>query len=364
MTYKNRRTRKKPVAAILTAALLCAAFLPTAAAISYCDVNLDDKVTASDARMILRAAVGLQQFSEEQTAIADANRDGKVTASDARSALRTAVQLDAATEYLNADIIGRIFFNGGSGTAASPYLIATKEQFGAIYRYPAAHYKQTADIDFANQSIAGSFSETNPFTGSYDGNGKKLSRIITYNAIFGYVSENGVLEKIIMEECGSAFGALLATYNHGLIRNCRIGGVSDCTAEGTYSTGLLVNVNTGSITNCSVSGTVTGKVTGEKAQAQIGGVAGQNSGVLSGCIAQVDIAGQSENANPGAVLLGGIAAWNRIGGIITDCESAGTLGEGTYVGGVAGYNQGAIRDCVWSGSPEIQPVGNNAGTVE
>lgn len=53
------------------------------------DVDGDGKVTASDARLILRAAVGLETLDLER---ADVDGDGKITSADAREALRTAVK--------------------------------------------------------------------------------------------------------------------------------------------------------------------------------------------------------------------------------------------------------------------------------
>ena len=55
------------------------------------DVDSDGKVTASDARLILRAAVGLEEVDPER---GDIDGDGKVTASDARDALRLATGLE------------------------------------------------------------------------------------------------------------------------------------------------------------------------------------------------------------------------------------------------------------------------------
>lgn len=60
----------------------------------YGDVNFDGKVTASDARLILRAAAQLELFTKAQLQVADLNGDGKVTSSDARKALRIAAGLE------------------------------------------------------------------------------------------------------------------------------------------------------------------------------------------------------------------------------------------------------------------------------
>ncbi len=71
----------------------------TAEAASYKmgDVDNDGEVTASDARLALRAAVGLENFTADQTKRADMDKDGDVTAQDARLILRTAVGLEQTT---------------------------------------------------------------------------------------------------------------------------------------------------------------------------------------------------------------------------------------------------------------------------
>ncbi len=62
---------------------------------TYGDVDGDGKITASDARLALRASVGLEYFADETATaefmLADVNRDGKVTAADARLILRKSV---------------------------------------------------------------------------------------------------------------------------------------------------------------------------------------------------------------------------------------------------------------------------------
>lgn len=59
----------------------------------FCDVNMDRTISAADARLILRYAVGLESFTAEQQCLGDANRDDRVNAADARLALRYSVGL-------------------------------------------------------------------------------------------------------------------------------------------------------------------------------------------------------------------------------------------------------------------------------
>ena len=58
------------------------------------DVNGDGKITAADARTILRAASKLEDLDEIQKENADADNDGKITAADARKVLRNSAGLE------------------------------------------------------------------------------------------------------------------------------------------------------------------------------------------------------------------------------------------------------------------------------
>ena len=58
------------------------------------DVDGDGVIAASDARLALRASVGLETLSEEQVLAADVNNDGEVTSADARLILRASVGLE------------------------------------------------------------------------------------------------------------------------------------------------------------------------------------------------------------------------------------------------------------------------------
>ena len=91
-----KKTMKTGFCGILLLSLLCSG-LCFASAAALGDLNEDGKVTAADARLALRAAVGLDTLTEQKKALADVNNDGKVTAADARKILRAAVGLEAFT---------------------------------------------------------------------------------------------------------------------------------------------------------------------------------------------------------------------------------------------------------------------------
>lgn len=60
------------------------------------DLDGDGVVTSADARLALRAAVGLELLTDEQKKAADMDGDGEITSADARLILRKAVGLEVA----------------------------------------------------------------------------------------------------------------------------------------------------------------------------------------------------------------------------------------------------------------------------
>ena len=61
---------------------------------AFGDTDGDGSITPADARLILRASVGLEQLTSKQSFRADTDNDGAVTSADARSALRCSVGLE------------------------------------------------------------------------------------------------------------------------------------------------------------------------------------------------------------------------------------------------------------------------------
>ena len=76
----------------------------TALIVCLGDTDGDGKVSAADARLALRASVGLENLSSAQSAAADVDmpEENKVTAADARKILRVSVGLEDMQEVLNA----------------------------------------------------------------------------------------------------------------------------------------------------------------------------------------------------------------------------------------------------------------------
>lgn len=83
---------------------------------------------------------------------------------------------------------------------------------------------------------------------------------------------------------------------------------------------------------------IVGRVTPPGTQTIIGGLAGDNKGIISGCSYSGTIHGED--------YIGGIAGINDMSGIIVNCKTHGYLLGNHFTGGIAGENMGNIMDSV------------------
>ncbi len=84
----------KKIVIILLICVLTAVFSVTSYATLLGDVNNDGRITAFDARLILRHSASLELLQD--ISVADVNKDGRITAADARKTLRVASSLEKA----------------------------------------------------------------------------------------------------------------------------------------------------------------------------------------------------------------------------------------------------------------------------
>ncbi len=225
---------------------------------------------------------------------------------------------------------------GGSGTSASPYLIANQTQLNSLAGYvnsggstSGKYYKLTENITLSgNHTPIGNSSYK--FQGNFDGDGHSIDSLnITGTAsttlgFFGYI--NGATIKNVYLKSG--------------------------TISNTYDSGALVGSATGSITieNCRNYGVTvrypsSGTGTGQMGLGGLIGWANTATGTISSCCNLATV--QNYAINPYA---GGIVG--KYGGSITKCYNKGKVYSGSsstsatsYGGGICGYTSGAITDC-------------------
>ena len=214
----------------------------------------------------------------------------------------------------------------GSGCAADPHLIGSAEGLGAIYYRPDLHYRLTADID------CGGIRWTGPvvpfFTGHLDGSGFSLSGLQTTGeraaGLFGFIAMQAMVHDLVLNRVdltlpGEYFGwaGSLAGYNEGMVRDCHV-------------------LNAGTIQ-------------GSASNLHVGGLVGQNTGVLRRCSSYLPIRMPYRGYR-----VGGLVGMNLSSGIICECCAGSQIvcgDDSDYIGGLVGAHEGSlIVNCYGFGS--------------
>jgi len=261
---------------------------------------------------------------------------------------RQTLNTSATPNTLTLDVVAAN--DGGTGTEFDPYLIATPEQLNHVRKLPDKYFRQVANIDLAGFASGPGWdpigSDGNCFTGSYDGSGYTISSL-TINrpseetiGLFGCVGEGGRLKNITLNNisitCHANIGAL-AGNNSGVIMNCSaISGAVAGTSTFGTNTGGLVGYNTGQVEQCHAVVTVNGPE-------NIGGLVGYHE---NGTISQ----SYAEGPVTGSTSVGGFAGSAEYGQMI-NCFAAGSVTGIDTVGGFMGEGWTAyVTNCYAVGS--------------
>ena len=190
----------------------------------------------------------------------------------------------------------------------------------------------------------------NPYTGTFDGNGKSISGLnINSNAavvgFIGRLGEGGMVKNLKVE--GAYMSSTGSTANIGAVAGRNEGTISNChvintTISGKYQAGGVVGYNSHEISYCHVSDDCSVKV---ESNVYLGGIAGNHvSGAITACYALCSL-GVTGDASVGGV-------FGTSTGSCTACYSRCTLSkEPTYAGGISGYIPGKVNACYWANVP-------------
>lgn len=201
----------------------------------------------------------------------------------------------------------------GSGTADDPYLIEDAEDLAKVSNDLTAHYKLTENIgtetDSVTTAIKGSFS------GTFDGNGHKITLNISGTAntgLFSKIGQNGTVKNVIT--AGTVTGTGTGKYVGGIAGTC----------EGT-------------IQNCGNTAVVTGKQ-------RVGGIAGHLGSKSAATIENCYNAG----AITGTSYAGGIAGYvQNAASRVENTLSCGNVSAKTQPGALVGNCQGKLSNSWW-----------------
>lgn len=224
----------------------------------------------------------------------------------------------------------------------------------------------TADIDLGGVDWTAIGTEANPFAGTFDGAGKKITGLAVsgetgaqYNGLFGY--NTGTVKNLSVTAADGGinlynakmhnFGGLIAAYNAGNIYDCAAAGSLALRNDRSYACGGgICGYNAGSISGAKNKAAVSveNQASWEYlyADAYAGGVCGVNAGSVTASTSDGAIKAGTRFASAAA---GSIVGDNR--GIISNCAGSGeieaylhfsTSMSYAYAGGICGSNTGEI----------------------
>ena len=217
----------------------------------------------------------------------------------------------------------------------------------------------TANIDLNNQPWYPIGTNSNKYTGNFNGDGHTISGLYidssaNYQGLFGYVS--GTVQNLTVSGSvsGNNYVGGVVGYNGGTVENCYNTG----TVTGNNFVGGIVGDNYpgASVKNCYN----TGSVSGNSNISNVGGVVGYNSASVTNCYNTGEVSGNNH--------VGGVVGWNISSGNVTNCYNTGAVSGGEYVGGVVGQNNvsGIVTGCYNTGSvtgPDSGSDSNVGGVV-
>ena len=185
------------------------------------------------------------------------------------------------------------------------------------------------------------------YAGTFDGGGKTITGLTinksTMNVgLFASIAEGGTVKNLKLDKvnvtANSNVGAI-AGQNRGTIENCSVSGSVTGSSDNSCVGGIVGwHYDGSSITDCHSSATVEGI-------AYVGGIAGQNSAIITACYSTGSVTA-TENNTTGYSYAGGVVGLNNNHAVLTACYATGDVkGDGYYVGGVVGDNSSTVTAC-------------------
>ena len=243
----------------------------------------------------------------------------------------------------------------------------------------AGNYRLEADIDLKGIDFPGIGSQSAPFTGMFDGNGRTISNLTIckpeeddvglFRVLYGGTVKNLTLKNANVTGKGKV-GAVVGQAKVSLDAQSMAGSVAGLignvyasgAVSGTEKTGGIVGLNGGAydsktdfsasnaIDGCTFYGTVTGETI-------TGGIAGQNDGIVTS-----SAAGGSVEAGQTGKMAGGAVGQNE--GKIYYSVSDVAVHAQSYVGGFVGSGSGSVKQCYSLGDVSgADYVGGFAGAI-
>ena len=261
----------------------------------------------------------------------------------------------------------------GSGTETDPYQVENLCHLRDMEASPQSHYVQIKDIDATTMTHGwkDGFAPIKGFSGTYDGNGYKISNLkvsatageFENTGLFGEL-QGGLLKRVKLVNFstngGVNVGSLVGLNDRGTIE----GSMVDGKVDGGKTIGGLVGLNRGGVIrnststvrvgknsrNTWVSGGLVGQndggtIVGSHARGavtggnQVGGLVGKNRGSVTSSDAIGDVTGTHAS---GRGYVGGLVGWHLGGTISGSYTESYVVGAAPGIGGLVGVNEARI----------------------
>ncbi|WP_313200547.1 MBG domain-containing protein [Rhizobium sp.] len=250
---------------------------------------------------------------------------------------------------------------------------------GLAGKYALAQNIDASGITYTNSPVDGEFTGTftglgNTITGLTISTSAKFTGLFGENA--GTIRDVGLLAagvSSIVTDDGHA--GILVGFNGvpGTIRNSYAEGTSEITVDGrdylTGSAGGLVGLNFGEIANSHATATVSASSSSNQANAAAGGLVGTNNGLITSSFASGSASSETSISGSYTYIYsyaGGLAGINS--GTIANSYATGTVEaassamiSASYSGGLVGANHGSISNSYATGGVSASPDGTYLG---
>jgi hypothetical protein len=256
----------------------------------------------------------------------------------------------------------------GDGSPANPYRISTAEQLSAVRGGQTGYedwtlsdcYKLTADIDLSGYTTGAGWDPIgeagNSFTGSFDGNGHKITGLTiygteNYQGLFRSIDRSGSISNLGIENVniiGPRYVGALAGTSKGTITHCYSTGM--VIADERFGGGLVGGMTGGTISQCYSSASVSG-------EERIGGLIGYIDQLVT--ISESYATGPVKTTSSIGSFKGGFVGilLKDASGSITNCYATGKIigsESASHLGGFSG-SPGNIDSCYY----DTQTTGKN-----
>ncbi|WP_293668219.1 GLUG motif-containing protein [uncultured Parabacteroides sp.] len=188
------------------------------------------------------------------------------------------------------------------------------------------------------------------FKGAFDGNHKLVAGLKADTTVSSGFALVGLFGSIVNTSVSNV-GVWVAAE-----------GVKGKSGSGCYAGGIAGYSANSTIRNCFVSGDAGATITGI-GSCTVGGIVGQNIGVVENCYATVDVYASGSSNND----VGGIAGTNERGHSITSVYATGkvtgTSSSSCYVGGITGSNSGTLSKALALNKEELSGTPGTNGDL-